>query len=281
MLLWRFQRPQWASHSLLNMAWPKPPKVLLKEDLGALRSAPWGSLGLWGEGESPFTAWDSGEKNIQLGGIMDQKEFLPAWGWSWEQSSSCDNHTSLHPRNWCLQRHREPRRTGQGCVHKGSSVRSGICASKFPTSSTTTTAPFSASQTAGRTEAAGSLKAPLISRPGTDQYLGLIRPPVKRVLGALPLCGTPGNCYMANKGAEVPILWPPDMKSQLTGKDPDSGKDWGQEEKWATEDKMVGWHHWLNGHEFEQLWEIVKDREAWCAAVYEVIKSRHDWATEQ
>ena len=52
--------------------------------------------------------------------------------------------------------------------------------------------------------------------------------------------------------AEAPILWPPDAKSQLTGKDPDAGKDWGQEEKGVTEDKVVGWHHWLNGHEFEQ-----------------------------
>ena len=52
--------------------------------------------------------------------------------------------------------------------------------------------------------------------------------------------------------AEAPILWPPDVKSQLTGKDPDAGKDWGQKEKGTTEDEMVGWHHWLNGHEFEQ-----------------------------
>jgi len=52
--------------------------------------------------------------------------------------------------------------------------------------------------------------------------------------------------------AEAPILWLPDMKSQLTGKDPDAGKDWGQEEKRATEDKMIGWHHQLNGPEFEQ-----------------------------
>ena len=48
------------------------------------------------------------------------------------------------------------------------------------------------------------------------------------------------------------ILWPPDAKSWLIGKDPDAGKDWGQEEKGVTEDKMVGWHHRLNGHEFEQ-----------------------------
>ena len=51
--------------------------------------------------------------------------------------------------------------------------------------------------------------------------------------------------------AEVPILWSPDVKSQLIGKDPDAGKDWGQGQKGLTEDEMVGWHHWLNGHEFE------------------------------
>ena len=51
---------------------------------------------------------------------------------------------------------------------------------------------------------------------------------------------------------ETPILWPPDAKSQLIRKDPDAGKDWGQEEKGMTEDEMVGWHHRLNGHEFEQ-----------------------------
>ena len=52
--------------------------------------------------------------------------------------------------------------------------------------------------------------------------------------------------------AEAPILWPLDAKSWLIGKDPDAGKDWGQEDKGAAENKMVGWHHWLNGHEFEQ-----------------------------
>ena len=48
--------------------------------------------------------------------------------------------------------------------------------------------------------------------------------------------------------AETPVLWPPDVKNWLTWKDPDAGKDWGQEEKGTTEDEMVGWHHWLNGH---------------------------------
>ena len=50
--------------------------------------------------------------------------------------------------------------------------------------------------------------------------------------------------------AETPILWPPDAKNQLIGKDPDAGKDWRQEGKGTTEDEMAGWHHRLNGHEF-------------------------------
>ena len=50
--------------------------------------------------------------------------------------------------------------------------------------------------------------------------------------------------------AETPIFWPPDAKSWLIWKDPDTGKDWGQEEKGMTEDEMVGWHYWLNGHGF-------------------------------
>ena len=53
--------------------------------------------------------------------------------------------------------------------------------------------------------------------------------------------------------AETPTLWPPDTKSCLIWKDPDAGKDWGQEEKGTTEDKMVGWHHQFDGHEFEQV----------------------------
>ena len=51
--------------------------------------------------------------------------------------------------------------------------------------------------------------------------------------------------------AETPILWPPDAKSCLIRKDPDAGRDWGQEEKGMTEDEMVGWHHRLDGHESE------------------------------
>ena len=51
--------------------------------------------------------------------------------------------------------------------------------------------------------------------------------------------------------AETPILWPPDAKNWLIGKDPDAGRDWRQEKKGMTEDEMIGWHHWLNGHELE------------------------------
>ena len=70
------------------------------------------------------------------------------------------------------------------------------------------------------------------------------------------------------------------MKSQLTGKDPDAGKDWGQEKR-AAEGEMVGWHHRLNGHEFEQA---LGDSEgqgslAWCSPWGHRV--RHDWATEQ
>ena len=68
--------------------------------------------------------------------------------------------------------------------------------------------------------------------------------------------------------AEAPILWPSGMKSRPTGKDPDAGKDWGQEKKRAKEDEMIGWHHQLNGHESEQT---PGDSEgqgslAWCSS---------------
>jgi len=56
----------------------------------------------------------------------------------------------------------------------------------------------------------------------------------------------------AEAEAQASILWPPDVKSQLTGKDPDAGKDWRQEEKGTTEDEMVGWQHRLNRHELGQ-----------------------------
>ena len=80
---------------------------------------------------------------------------------------------------------------------------------------------------------------------------------------------------------EAPILWPPDVKNWLLRKDPDAGEDWRQEEKGMTNDEMVGWHHQLHGHEFEQT---LGDGEGqgslaccspWCRRV------GHDWVTEQ
>ena len=73
---------------------------------------------------------------------------------------------------------------------------------------------------------------------------------------------------------EAPVLWPPDGKSWLFGKDPDAGKDWGQEEKGTTEDEMFGWHHRLNGHEFEQTLGDGEGQGRWCAGVHGVAKSQ-------
>ena len=80
--------------------------------------------------------------------------------------------------------------------------------------------------------------------------------------------------------AETPILWPHDAKSWLTWKDPDAGKDWGQEEKGTTEDEMVGWHHRLNGHGFG--WTLgVGDGQGGLACWGSWGDSvRYDWPTE-
>ena len=58
--------------------------------------------------------------------------------------------------------------------------------------------------------------------------------------------------FTGRTDAEALILWPPDVKSQIIRKDPNAGRNWKQEEKGLTEDEMIGWHHWLKGHEFEQ-----------------------------
>ena len=82
-------------------------------------------------------------------------------------------------------------------------------------------------------------------------------------------------------GAEALILWPPDAKSQLTGKDPDVGKDWRQKEKRAAEDEMFTWHHQLNGHEVEQT---PGDSEGWEPGMLQSTgcqRVRHDLVTEQ
>ena len=85
--------------------------------------------------------------------------------------------------------------------------------------------------------------------------------------------------------AEASILWPPDAKIQLIEKDSDAGKDWRQEGKGMTEDKMVEWHHWLNGHEFEQaLGDSEGQGLQYATGVWQSMglqKVGHDWAAEQ
>ena len=86
--------------------------------------------------------------------------------------------------------------------------------------------------------------------------------------------------FTGRTNAEAPILWPPDAKSILIGKDCDVGKDRRQEEKGTTESKMVGWHHWLNGHKLEQT---QGDSERQSGVLQSIGSQRvgHDLATQQ
>ena len=87
--------------------------------------------------------------------------------------------------------------------------------------------------------------------------------------------------FIGRTDAEAPILWPPDGKSQLTGKDPDAGKDWGQEENGVTEDEMVDSITDSMDMNLSKLQETVEDRGAWCVAVHGVETVRHNLVTEQ
>ena len=73
--------------------------------------------------------------------------------------------------------------------------------------------------------------------------------------------------------AETPVFWSSVVNSQLTGKDFDAGKDWGQQEKRASEDEVAAWHHWCDGRELGQTSGDGEDREAWLAAIHGVTKS--------
>ena len=76
------------------------------------------------------------------------------------------------------------------------------------------------------------------------------------------------------------LQWPPDAKNWLIEKDPDAGKDWRQEEKGTTEDEMVGWHHWLNGHEFEHTVGIGNQQGSPMLQSMGSQSVGHNWATE-
>ena len=80
--------------------------------------------------------------------------------------------------------------------------------------------------------------------------------------------------------AEAPKLWPPDANSGLIRKDPDPGKDWRQEEKWMTEDEMIGWHPWLYGHESEQAPGVGDGQGGLACCSLQGHRLGHDWATE-
>ena len=80
--------------------------------------------------------------------------------------------------------------------------------------------------------------------------------------------------------AETPVLWPPHAKSWLIGKDSDARRDWGQEEKGTTEDEMAGWHHWLNGREFEWTPGVSNGQAGLVCCNSWGHRVGHDWATE-
>ena len=80
--------------------------------------------------------------------------------------------------------------------------------------------------------------------------------------------------------AEIPILWPSDVKNWLIGKDPDAGKDWRQKEKGTKENEIVGWHHWLNGYEFQQALGDDEEQGSLVCCSPCCHRVGYDWATK-
>ena len=87
--------------------------------------------------------------------------------------------------------------------------------------------------------------------------------------------------FIGRTDAEAPILWPPDVKSRLVATDSDAGKVWGQEEKGVTEEEMVGWHHWLNGCEFEKTLDDSEGHGSLVCCSSWGCRVGHDWVAEQ
>ena len=85
----------------------------------------------------------------------------------------------------------------------------------------------------------------------------------------------------ADVESEASIIWPPDVKNWLIGKDPDAGKDWGQEEKGTTEDEMVGWHHWLDGYVFKLAPGVTDGMRDWHDQSMGFQRVRHNWVTPE
>ena len=81
--------------------------------------------------------------------------------------------------------------------------------------------------------------------------------------------------------AEAPVPWPPDAKNWIIRKHPGTGEDWRREEKGMTEDQTVGWHHWLNGNEFEQTMGVREGQGSLACCIPWRHRVRYDWASEQ
>ena len=91
--------------------------------------------------------------------------------------------------------------------------------------------------------------------------------------------GNQSCIFIGKTDAEAPVVWPPVVKNKLTGKDPDAGKDWRQE-KGMTEKEMVGWHHWFDGHEFEQAPGVGDGQGSLACCSPWGLRVGHDWETE-
>ena len=94
------------------------------------------------------------------------------------------------------------------------------------------------------------------------------------------LKGNQSWIFIRKTDAEAPIFWPPDAKKWLIGKDPDAREDWRQEEKWMTEDMMVGWHHLFDGRVWASSGSWLWTGKPGVLQSMESQRVRHDWATE-